>query len=115
MKRLLVTGNAGSGKSTLARRIASQRGLPCHSLDRVVWQSGWKKTPQAEKAQRIHELMETDSWMIDGVSLEVQTQADAVVFLDVPRRFFFSGASANGTGGISFARGLNFHPAALRY
>jgi hypothetical protein len=89
MKRILVTGNAGSGKSTFAGRIASQLGIPCVSLDRVVWQSGWKKTPQAERTARIHELTQSDSWVIDGVSMEVQASADTVVFLDVPRRVSF--------------------------
>lgn len=89
MKHILVTGNAGSGKSTLAQRIASQLTIPCHSLDRVVWQSGWKKTPQTEKTRRIHELIETNYWVIDGVSEEVQSAADTVIFLDVPRRVCF--------------------------
>lgn len=89
MKRILVTGNAGSGKSTLAQRIATQLTIPCHSLDSVVWQPGWKKTPQAERVRRIHELTEAEAWVVDGVSLEVQAAADTVVFLDVPRKVCF--------------------------
>lgn len=89
MKRLLVTGNAGSGKSTLARQIAAQLDIPCHSLDRVIWQSGWKKTPSCEKARLIHELTQQDRWVIGGVSSEVQSVADTVIFLDVPRKVSF--------------------------
>lgn len=89
MNRILVTGNAGSGKSTVARRISALLGIPCYSLDNVVWQSGWKKTPQAEKTRRIHELIQADSWVIDGVSYDVQSSADVVVFLDVLRRVSF--------------------------
>jgi len=85
VKRILVTGNAGSGKSTLAQRIAADFGLPCHSLDRIVWQSGWKKTPQDEKARRIQNLIKQESWVIDGVSSQAQSHADVVIFLDVPR------------------------------
>lgn len=85
MKRILVTGNAGSGKSTLAKRISAKCGIPYHSLDGIVWQSGWKKTPTAEKIRRIHELTGANSWVIDGVSLEVQNAAEIVVFLDMPR------------------------------
>jgi adenylate kinase family enzyme len=86
MKRILVTGNAGSGKSTLAGRIGSLLGIPCHSLDRVVWQRGWTKTPVEEKAQKIQELTQKESWVIDGVSAAVEAKADTIVFLDVPRR-----------------------------
>jgi len=89
MKRILVTGNAGSGKSTLARQIAAQLNVPCFSLDRVVWQSGWKKTRQDEKTRLIQELIQPDSWVIDGVSSEVQAAADTVIFLDVERKVCF--------------------------
>jgi len=86
MKRILVTGNAGSGKSTLAKRIADQLGLPCHGLDTVVWQSGWRKTEVDERNRRIDELTAAEHWVIDGVSLRAQAKADTVVFLDVSRR-----------------------------
>ncbi|MGC4017689.1 MAG: hypothetical protein QM755_24700 [Luteolibacter sp.] len=87
--RILVTGNAGAGKTTLARRIAAELGIPCHGLDSIVWQSGWRKTPADEKARRIAELVAPDAWVIDGVSGQVLTQAEVVVFLDVPRRLCF--------------------------
>ena len=89
MKRILVTGNAGAGKTTLAREVAALLGLPFHSLDGIVWQARWKKTPPDERERRIHELIETDSWVIDGVSFTVQEQADTVILLDVPRRTSF--------------------------
>ena len=89
MKRILVTGNAGSGKSTLARKIAGQLGMPYHSLDRVVWQTGWKKTPKEERDRQVLKLTAQDKWVIDGVSYAVQEAADTVIFLDVPRRVCF--------------------------
>lgn len=89
MKRILVTGNAGSGKSTLAKRIADRLCLPRHSLDGIVWQAKWKKTPQAEREERIQNLVLKDAWVIDGVSSHVQAVADVVIFLDVPRRVSF--------------------------
>lgn len=89
MNRILITGNAGSGKSTLARRIAEQLDLPYHSLDRVVWQPGWKKTPKDERARQIRELTDQDQWVIDGVSYAAQDAADTIIFLDVPRRTCF--------------------------
>ena len=89
MKRILVTGNAGSGKSTLAKRIAAKHVLPLHGLDCVVWQPGWKKRAPEEKSAMISKLIDQDSWVIDGVSFDVQSRADTVVFLDVPRRVSF--------------------------
>ena len=89
MNRILVTGNAGSGKSTLARKIAVQLGLPYHSLDRIVWQSGWKKTPKDDRDRQVRALTDQEQWVIDGVSYAVQEAADTVIFLDVPRRVSF--------------------------
>lgn len=89
MKRILVTGNAGSGKSTLARRIASTLEIPCYGLDRIVWRSGWKKTPKDERDRQIRELTGKECWVIDGVSFLAQAEADCVVFIDVPRRISF--------------------------
>ncbi|WP_193213587.1 AAA family ATPase [Luteolibacter marinus] len=89
MKRILVTGNAGSGKSTAASRIAGMLGLPCHGLDRIVWQSGWRKTPVEERERRIGGLVRQEAWVIDGVSAQLQSVADVVVFLDLGRRDCF--------------------------
>jgi adenylate kinase family enzyme len=84
-----VTGNAGSGKSTLAKQLGLLLELPTYSLDRIVWQPGWKKTPVEEKNRKIQELTERESWVIDGVSSAAQSCADTVIFLDVPRRISY--------------------------
>ena len=89
MNRILVTGNAGSGKSTLARKIAGELGIPYHSLDRVVWRPGWKKTPKEERDRQVRKLTNQEQWIIDGVSHAVQEAADTVIFLDMPRRICF--------------------------
>ncbi|MDD9900863.1 MAG: hypothetical protein OXT65_07785 [Alphaproteobacteria bacterium] len=83
--KIFVTGNAGSGKTTLARRIAKERRLPYYTLDSIVWKSGWKKTAQEEKKQKIAALTAEECWVIDGVSHDVMAAADIVYFLDVPR------------------------------
>lgn len=89
MKRILITGNAGSGKTKLAQHVASQLNSPVHSLDSIVWQSGWVQTPREEKEKKISELTSQDCWVIDGVSYSAQDKADVVVFLDVPRHLSF--------------------------
>jgi adenylate kinase family enzyme len=87
--RIFVTGNAGSGKSTRARKIASDRGLPFHGLDHIVWRPGWRKTSTDERDRLIRQLTAGQCWVIDGVSRVAQAEADVVVFLDVPRRISF--------------------------
>lgn len=53
--KLYLTGSVASGKSTLARQIAARTGIPCHSLDEVVYvpdpgaPSGNRKRPEAER------------------------------------------------------------------
>lgn len=83
LRRILVTGNAGAGKTTLARDIGALLGLPVHGLDQVVWQPGWRKTAADCKAAILADLCAQPSWVIDGVSAYVETQADLVIFLDV--------------------------------
>lgn len=82
--RIHITGNAGSGKSTLAKRLGHITGLPVHSLDKIVWKSGWKKTPAEERSALESRLIENSSWIIEGVSSLVRKAADQVIFLDYP-------------------------------
>jgi adenylate kinase family enzyme len=97
MKRVLVTGNAGSGKSTLSKKLADSLGLPYFGMDQIVWKEGWKKASDAEEQEKVAELIARDSWVIDGVSYEVMTAADVVIFLDTSRRVcFWRAAKRNG-------------------
>ena len=81
-----MTGNAGSGKSTLAEKLGAAFDLPATSLDTIVWQPKWNKTPALERDKRIAQLVAEPRWVIEGVSDLVLAEADTVIFLDVPRR-----------------------------
>ncbi|MBL6750876.1 MAG: hypothetical protein ISP90_10160 [Nevskia sp.] len=83
-RRILVTGNAGSGKSTLAGEIGRILALPVYGLDQIVWRPGWRSAPAQERDTALHELAAADAWVIDGVSRVVESNADLVVFLDLP-------------------------------
>jgi adenylate kinase family enzyme len=83
--RINITGNAGSGKTTLAARIGAELGVPVFSLDSIVWQPNWVKTPSEQRLAEEQRLVALPSWIIDGVSPLVRASADLVVFLDVPR------------------------------
>jgi adenylate kinase family enzyme len=81
--RIHVTGNAASGKTTLAARLGAELGLPVFSLDSVVWQPGWRKTPPDQRLAAEQKLVALPGWVIDGVSPLVRASADRVIFLDV--------------------------------
>jgi adenylate kinase family enzyme len=55
------------------------------SLDSIVWQPGWRKTPPDERRVREEQAIRAPSWIIEGVSARVRAAADLVIFLDVPR------------------------------
>ena len=84
-RRIHITGNAGAGKSTLARAMGKHLGLPVKHLDGIVWQSGWRKAPAAEREKAEARMIAADAWIIEGVSRQARAAADLVVFLDVPR------------------------------
>ncbi len=85
-RRIHVTGNAGSGKTTAARSLSEALAIPVHSLDTIVWQPHWKKTPNAERERNERTLTSQRTWIIEGVSDHVRQAADVVIYLDLPRR-----------------------------
>lgn len=87
--RIHVTGNAGAGKSTFAKKLADELNLPFYTLDEIVWGPGWQKIPTEERRAKEMEIAEQPQWVVDGVSPIFREHADAIIFLDVPRRVCF--------------------------
>ena len=89
MKRILVIGSGGAGKSTVATRLAQLLDLEVNHLDKFYWRPGWVETPPEEWTQIVTDLINRDSWIIDGNyggTLELRMQrCDTIVFLDMPR------------------------------
>ena len=118
MQRVHVTGNAGVGKTTAAYRLGLLLGLDVVSLDSIVWQPGWRKTPADERHILETTLAARSSWVIDGVSAHIRSSADTVVFLDYPRRVALFGClrrnwrylSVLGRGSRSSARRSSSSP-----
>ena len=86
MDKIHITGNAGSGKTTLAYELGAALDLPVFGLDKIVWQSGWVKTPRDIVACKEQELISKPKWIIEGVSHAVRDAADVFIFLDVSRK-----------------------------
>jgi adenylate kinase family enzyme len=89
MKRILVIGSGGAGKSTIATRLGELLDLEVNHLDKFYWRPGWVETPPDEWLEIVTELINRDSWIIDGNyggTLELRIQrCDTIVFLDMPR------------------------------
>lgn len=89
MKRILVIGSGGSGKSTVARRLGQLLDLEVNHLDKFFWKPGWVESPRDEWIQTVTELIDRESWIIDGNysgTLDLRLQkCDTIVFLDMPR------------------------------
>jgi adenylate kinase family enzyme len=93
MQRILVIGSSGTGKSTLARQMGPKLGLPVIHLDQEYWQPGWVATEPAAWQARVEHLVAREAWVMDGnysgtFAIRVP-RADAIVWLDLPRRIYF--------------------------
>lgn len=87
--RISVIGNAGGGKSTLSRRLAEEHDLTLHEIDSILWQKGWQLTPEEEYNAIHHEIITSESWVIDGLgrqdSIEARLMASThIVLIDFP-------------------------------
>lgn len=87
MHKIMITGNAGSGKTTLSHKLAKALNRQdVFSLDKVVWKPGWILANREEKELELEKIIKLPFWIIDGVSKKVLEEADAIFFLDYPRR-----------------------------
>jgi adenylate kinase family enzyme len=89
MRRVSVVGTTGSGKTTLAATISARLGMPHIELDAIYHQPNWTPLPEGEFRRRIADLVEGDSWVVDGnysmVRDLVWGAADTVVVLAYSR------------------------------
>jgi adenylate kinase family enzyme len=89
MRRVLVIGSGGAGKSTVAAQLGELLELEVNHLDKFYWRPGWVKPEPDEWTRQVTELIDRDSWIIDGNysgTLELRLRrCDTIVFLDLPR------------------------------
>jgi adenylate kinase family enzyme len=89
-RRILVIGCSGAGKSTLAHAIADRYRLPLIHLDRCYWRPGWIAPAEADWFETVERLIAEPAWVMDGNYSSTMARraalADAIVYLDFPRR-----------------------------
>ncbi|MGI9165227.1 MAG: AAA family ATPase, partial [Pyrinomonadaceae bacterium] len=66
MRRILVIGSGGAGKSTFALRLSAILNMEVIHLDSLYWTSGWVEMPKDRWRAVVEELLQRDSWIIDG-------------------------------------------------
>lgn len=89
MKRVVVIGSGGAGKSTFSRKLGEVTGLEVIHLDQIFWKPNWQPTPSEEWERMVSELVERDSWIMDGNFGGTRAMriaaADTAIFLDISR------------------------------
>lgn len=96
MHRIRIIGGPGSGKSTLGRALAARLDLPVIHMDAEFWQPGWRPPAPEAWRRRIAALAAEPAWIMEGDYSRVHDltmpPAEAVVWLDLPRRLYLSRA-----------------------
>ena len=88
MQRVMVIGPCGAGKSTLSFKLANCLQLPLFHMDKLGWRAHWIEAPKDETLRDLEEILQQDSWLIDGNYGSTMPQriskADLIVYLDYP-------------------------------
>jgi adenylate kinase family enzyme len=90
-RKVAVVGASGSGKSTLAATVAERLAVPYIELDALNHGPGWTEASADELRDRVRVALGDHGWVADGnyerkLGDLVVSQADLVVWLDVPLR-----------------------------
>src|SRR3990167_1737646 len=116
-KRICIIGCSNSGKSTLAEALSKKLNIPAYHLDQYahVENSKWKRQPDETLIEKHNQIIEQDSWIIDGNysvcmkdRLDLATSViwlDPNVFSSVLRYLFrFLKNDPNRPGGLAGAK-----------
>lgn len=87
--KIMIFGRPGSGKSTFALKLHKHTGIPLYHLDKYFYESNWKERNTEEFLKTQQEIVDKDTWIIDGNSvrsLEIRySKADLVLYFKCPR------------------------------
>ncbi len=96
MKKIIVLGCPGSGKTTFSKKLHEKTGLPLFHLDAIWHRPDKTHISREEYDTRISEILELDSWIIDGnYSRTIETRlaaCDTVFLFDLPTEVCLDGA-----------------------
>lgn len=85
----MIFGIPGSGKSTFATKLSSLLNIPAFHLDKYFYVENWQERNTAEFLQIQQELVEKESWIIDGNALRSLkmrfSQADTALYFKFNR------------------------------
>ncbi|WLR53902.1 DNA topology modulation protein [Mesobacillus subterraneus] len=85
MEKVIIIGCGGAGKSTLARKLSKILNLKVYHLDAMYWKPGWEMTAKDEWEKLINQVIEEDSWIMDGnygSTMDMRAQAaGTIIFL----------------------------------
>lgn len=89
MQKIAIIGNAGGGKTRLSRALGRTLEIPIYHVDSIQLKPGWQLTPLKECNRCLAEILDENSWLIDGGggrdAIELRLHAaDTVVFVDLP-------------------------------
>jgi len=92
----MVIGSPGAGKSTFARKLRDKTGLPLYYMDMLFHKPDRTTVTREELDQRLQEILQTDSWIIDGnyqrtLPMRFEACTD-VIILDYPLEQCLKGA-----------------------
>lgn len=91
MRVAVVSTASACGKTTLGKALATRLDAPFVELDALVHGPGWTETPDDVLRARLAPILAGERWVVDGnyqgkIGDLVVSQADLVVWLDLPRR-----------------------------
>jgi adenylate kinase family enzyme len=90
--RIHIIGGAGSGKSYISQKLSNELNIPYYDLDDIFWDNTanqyGKKTLETERDNKLKQIVEQPSWIIEGVYLKWVTPsfslADKIFVLKTP-------------------------------
>ncbi|MHA1558549.1 MAG: DNA topology modulation protein [Alphaproteobacteria bacterium] len=92
-QKIMIFGRPGSGKSTYALKLHKEFNIRIYHLDRYFFIENWQERSRAEFLKIQQNIIQKDSWIIDGNSLnslEVRySRADICIYFNYNRIICF--------------------------